>query len=55
MNEPDYSDPSRYTWEYVDIVREAATRFGTIDKPNVVRLLEKLEAETRRRHGERRK
>lgn len=50
--EPGYPE-SRFTWEYVDIVREAAARFGTVDNDNVRRLLDLLETGTRLRHGER--
>ncbi len=44
---------SRYTWEYIDNVREFARRHGTLEQPQVVRLLELLEIGTRHRHGER--
>ena len=49
---PGYPE-SRFTWEYVDIVRKFATEHGTIDNPNVKQLLELLEIGARRRHGER--
>jgi len=49
-----YSDPTRFTWAYIDNLRAFAERNGTLELPHVVRLLAGLEAETLRRHGERR-
>lgn len=44
---------SRFTWEYVDTVRAFATEQGTVDEPNVQRLLTLLESGARLLHGER--
>ena len=46
-------EESRYTWEYVDNLRKFAEKHGTVDEPNVQRLLAKLEAGAKERHGER--
>ena len=54
MAEPDYSDPSRYTWPYIDNLRARATEWGTVNNPNVQRLLARLEQKARELHGERR-
>ena len=51
--EKDYSHESRYTWEYVDNLRKFAEVQGTIGDENVQHLLAALEAEARKRHGER--
>ena len=48
----EFSDESRFTWEYVDNLRRFAKTQGTLDKEHVQRLLAALEAETRLRHGE---
>jgi hypothetical protein len=57
MTEPDdapaYDPPSRYTWEYIDNLRARATEWGTVESPNVVRLLARLEAGAVLRHGPR--
>lgn len=52
MEPPPGYNESRFSWEYVDIVRKFATEHGTIGQPQVVYLLKKLEDGARRRYGE---
>jgi hypothetical protein len=50
---PAYDPPDRYTWAYIDNLRTTASKFGTVEAPNVVRLLARLEAGALLRHGPR--